>query len=166
MRPEMLLVVVAGAAACAGRAPVPTTLAATTYSCGDREIRHASDQVRTAESALGIGWRDGEGRHYVAWPTSATSREAREYVIPADSKMDAVERVYDTSRGTSRVDWRMIQQSTCTANGGYSDALARFASGKSFDQVARELGMTDKTEARELVHQALLSVQKRYYKDR
>jgi len=123
MRRYLAILVVAGAAACAGRAQ-PTTLSAATYSCGSRQIHFAGDRVQTPGNALAAGWRDDEGRHYVAWPTGTTTLEAVEYVIPSDTHMDAVERVYDTSRGTSRVDWRVVQQNTCTANGGYTDALA------------------------------------------
>jgi hypothetical protein len=60
----------------------------------------------------------------------------------------------------------MVKNNTCTANGGYSDALARFVKGKSFDQISQELSLNDKSAARDLVHEALLSAQKRYYKDR
>ncbi|MEO8699056.1 MAG: hypothetical protein ABI867_03400 [Kofleriaceae bacterium] len=153
--------------ACAGRVQ-STTLAPmkTTYSCNGRSIHHAGDSVMAAEAQLAVGWRDDEGKHYVAWPTRTTTMEAVEYVIPSDTRQDAIERVYDTSQGTSRVDWRMVTQSVCTASGGYNDALARFATGKSFDQVARDLELSDKGEARELVHTALLRLQKRYYKDR
>jgi hypothetical protein len=168
MRKQVLFLslLVAGATACAGRAP-QTTLK-TTYSCGgDRQVRHDSGRVYTATDAqLSSSWADGEGRHFVSWPIAATTMETTEYVIPSDNRQDAIERVYDTSKGTSRVDWRVKKETQCTANGGYSDALARFARGKSFDQVAQELSLTNKNEARDLVHQAMLSLQKRYYKDR
>ena len=169
MRRQIILVslLVVGTTACAGRAP-RTTLATTSYSCGiDRHVHHDSGRVFTsAEDQLSSSWQDAEGRHFVAWPTATTTMETVEYVIPSDSRDDAIERVYDTSKGTSRVDWRILKQTKCTANGGYTDALARFAKGKSFDQVAQEMSLTDKGAARELVHEALLSLQKRYYKDR
>ena len=159
---------VAGTAACAGRAS-HTTLnptIATTYSCGARQIEHHGDRVRAGTDAqLAPGWSDAEGRHFVAWPTAVTTVNAVEYVIPSDTRADAIERVYDTSRGKSRVDWRLVTQRACTANGGYSDALARFAGGKSFDELAKDLDL-DKQEARKLVRHALVSLQKRYYKDR
>jgi hypothetical protein len=166
MRLGIGLLFVAGAAACASGRP-PRTTPSTTYSCGDgRQIQHARDRVTSADTQLAVGWNDDEGRHFVSWPMSSTRTEAVEYVIPADGRMDAIERIYDTSKGPSRVDWRVVKQSFCTANGGYTDALARFATGKTLDQVAQELELTDKREARELVHNALISIQKRYYKDR
>jgi hypothetical protein len=159
---------VAGTAACAGRAShtTPMSTLATTYSCGARQIEHQGDRVTAGTDAqLSIGFRDDEGHHYVAWPTAMTTVEAVEYVIPSDARADAIERVYDTSRGKSRVDWRLVKQRACIANGGYNDALARFANGQSFDQVAKDLDL-DKQEARKLVRHALVSLQKRYYKDR
>ena len=167
MRRQLLLfVLAAGATACAARAPRMTT-PNITYSCdGDRQVRRDNGRVFGHDaSQLALGWRDDEGEHFVAWPATATTMEAVEYVMPADVRADAIERVYDTSKGTSRVDWRMKRSTACTATGGYSDALARFATGKSFDQVAQELALTDKAQARELVHHALVSVQKRYFRE-
>ncbi len=163
----LITLLVAGATACAGRAS-RTTLAPMSYSCGgDHQVHHESGRVVTASNAkLSSAWQDDEGRHFVAWPTATTTMETVEYVIPSDAHADAIERIYDTSQGTSRVDWRVLKQTACTADGGYTDALSRFAKGKSFDQVAQELSLTNKGEARDLVHQALLSLQKRYYKDR
>jgi hypothetical protein len=161
----LVFLVVSGAAACAGRA-TPTTLTARTYTCGEHQIETGREALRVAGNALPIGWSDDDGLHYVAWPTGKTTRETIEYMIPADARMDAVELRYDTTKGSSRVDWRLVGRKLCTANGGYNDALARFATGKSFDQVAQELALSDRAEARQLVHHALQSLTKRYYKDR
>lgn len=167
MRTSILLLLLVGAGACAGRAPRTTLATQTRYACGERVIEHAGDRVRTgADAMLSMGWHDAEGRHYVAWPMGTTSREALEYVIPPDHRADAIERRYDASRGTSRLDWRLVSQRSCTANGGYNDALARFATGKNLDQVAAELSLSNKHEARQLVRHALTTLQKRYYKDR
>lgn len=166
---HLLLVsmLVASAAACAGRAPITTLNTSVTYSCGSRQIEHLADRVRAGGDAqLSVGWHDQEGRHFVAWPTQLTTVEAVEYVIPSDARADAIERRYDTSRGKSRVDWRLVSQSACTANGGYNDALARFAGGKSLDEVARDLDLADKAEARRLVRTAIVTLQKRITKDR
>jgi hypothetical protein len=168
MRRQLLLfVLAAGATACAARAPRITT-PNITYSCdNERQVHRDNGRVLSTSGTaqLALGWRDGEGEHFVSWPTSSTQMEAVEYVMPPDARADAIERVYDTSKGSSRVDWRMVRSTACTATGGYSDALARFATGKSFDQVAQELSLGDKNEARELVHHALVSVQKRYFRE-
>lgn len=171
MRNNSLLLVslaAVAATACAGRAHTNNLLAkTTTYACdGNRSIAKSATGVRTAHSDVVIpeGWRDDDGSHFIAWPTSTTTMETVEYFIPDDFRSDAFERVYDTSGGTSRADWKLLRSSTCTANGGYNDALARFAGGKSFDQVAKELD-TDKSLVRELVHQALISLNKRYYRN-
>ncbi|HEU0037150.1 MAG TPA: hypothetical protein VFQ53_41355 [Kofleriaceae bacterium] len=159
-------VLVASVSACAARASRPT-LSTAAYSCGERQVRRDGGKVYTeAADHLTLGWQDAEGDHFVAWPTATTTMEAVEYVIPRDARADAIERVYDTSRGTSRIDWRVTKQNTCTAEAGYTQALATFATGKSFEQVAAELKLSNKAEARDLVHQALLSVQKRYFRDR
>jgi hypothetical protein len=166
---SLLFISLAGvmATACAGRAHTNNPMANKTlmYACdGNRTIAKSAVGVRTSNSdaPLTAGWHDDNGSHYIAWPTAATTMETVDYFIPDDDRSDAMERVYDTSGGTSRADWKLLRSSVCTANGGYSDALARFAGGKSFDQVAKELDVK-KSDARELVHQALVSLNKRYY---
>lgn len=166
MRRTIILLLLA-AGACAGRAPHPGPSTRFVYACDGHEIEHAGDRVLDGhDPALTVAWRDREGEHYVAWPSSATSTDAVEYVLPPDHRLDAIERVYDASRGRARVDWRLRHERRCTARGGYNDALRRFAGGQSFDQVARELALADRGEARELVHRAMLALQKRYYRDR
>jgi hypothetical protein len=167
---KLLFVSFAGvmATACAGRAHT-TNLAGspqvTMYSCdGNRSIAKSSRGVRALNTDVVIseGYRGDDGQHFIAWPTSATTMETVEYVITDDVRSDAVERVYDTSGGTSRADWKLLRTNACIATGGYSDALARFAGGKTFDQVAKDLNL-DKSDAKELVHKALVSLNKRYY---
>lgn len=166
---QAFTVLVVGVTACAGRAPQSTLTAAaksSSYRCGDRVIERTGDRVTSGvDRSMPLGWSDTQGRHFVSWPDSATALETIEYVIPDDRRADAIERVYDTSSGRSRNDWRLIAERTCVASSGYNHALSLFAAGKSFDQVAQEIG-SDKYAARDLVHHALLSIQKRYYKDR
>ena len=158
------------ATACAGRAHTNSVVDAkiTMYACeGNRTIAKSGRGVRTLHSDIAIteGYRGNDASHFIAWPTSATTMQTVEYVIPDDDRSDAVERVYDTSGGSSRADWKLVRSNTCTATGGYSDALARFASGKSFDEVAKDLDLK-KSDAKELVHQAIVSLNKRYYGNR
>jgi hypothetical protein len=47
-----------------------------------------------------------------------------------------------------------------------NDVLARYAHGESLDKIAAELQLGDRDAARDAVHQAMLSLQKRYYHDR
>ena len=163
------------ATACAARPPV-TTLPAT-YACGDAEIVRGNDHLgireRTASIAPGAvaelsrrGWRDGRGDHFVAWPVSPTDREAIEYVVPSDPREDATRLVYDTSSGSARADWRLVGQRSCTSRGGYSDALAHYTRGESYERIAHELALGSAGDAKHLVHDALVSLNRRFYRDR
>ncbi len=139
----------------------------TQYSCGESTIVRDRDVVRTGDARIvsRLSWQDEAGDHYVNWPLSPTDKEATEYVVPADPKADATERQYDTSRGSSTADWKLVSRQVCTARGGYNDALARWMKGESIDDVARELSM-DRDEARGMVRRALTSLQTRYWRDR
>jgi hypothetical protein len=163
---NLLLVLLVGATACAARAPQSTFNA--TYTCGNSSITREGGTVRSPgdlRQTSRLSWQDDDGDHYVTWPLSPTDKQATEYIIPADPKADAVERVYDTSRGSSTADWRLLNRQACTVKGGYSDALAHYMLGDSIEAVARDLSL-DRDEARSLVRHALLSLQHRYYRDR
>jgi hypothetical protein len=159
---KVLLLVLAGATACAARAAHPTLATPTTYVCGETAVTRSGD----AFGGTRLGWHDDEGDHFVAWPLSPVDIDAVEIIVPRDPRMDAVRRVYDTSKGTSRADWRLVRQQVCAAKGGYSDVLARFLRGESLDQLAHELALGDRDDARVAVHDAMLALQKRYYRDR
>lgn len=166
MRKLLLAVSVVGLAACGARPARPTLT--TQYSCGDSSIVRDKDVVRTGDSShvvSRLSWQDDAGDHYVAWPLSPTDKQATEYIVPSDPKLDAVERVYDTSRGSSTADWKLLTRRSCTAAGGYNDALARWMRGESMDDVARDLSM-DRDEASGMVKRALTSLQTRYWRDR
>jgi len=162
---KFFLVLVVAATACAARPARPTLT--TQYSCGESTIVRDRDVVRTGDARVvsRLSWQDDAGDHYVSWPLSPTDKEATEYVVPADPKADAFEREYDTSRGASTADWKLVSRQVCTARGGYNDALARWMKGESIDDVARELSM-DRDEARGMVRRALTSLQTRYWRDR
>jgi hypothetical protein len=162
------------AAACGARAP-QTTLPVE-YACGQAAVvRHdkmlelrerSASLVGVGTSAAKLGWRDDAGEHFVTWPVSPTDVEALEFVLPWDPRQDATERFYDTSTGTSTADWRLVRREVCTARGGYTDALSRYIRGESYDQLAADLAHGDRDEARELVHHALIALQRRYFRDR
>jgi hypothetical protein len=173
MREQLILsLVVVGAAACAAQ-PSRTTLTssttnakAETYACNDQTVVRDSHAVFAgSDERLALGWQDGDGDHFVAWPTSATKMETVEYVMPADPRDNAIQRIYDTSKGKSRADWRMVKENVCTAKRGYTSALAMFSEGKSFDTLATELDISRK-DAEKLVHDAMITVQKRYFRER
>ena len=164
MRHEALLGVVLLAAACGGRVH-ESTLPSISYTCGEDSVVRDSHGVFSSHESkqLGMGWRDDEGDHFVEWPRRTTTMEALEYVMPADRHSDAIARVYDTSQGGSRVDWRLKHKTVCTATGGYSDALARYVNGASFDEVAKDLSLPGRSAARDLIQRALRKVQKRLH---
>jgi|GEM_PF-3087555 len=164
-----LFTLVVGASACAARAPQSTldvNAPQARYACGEDEIVRDGRAVFSSRESVRIrrGWTDGEGEHFVEWPRRTTTMEALEYVLPSDTAENAIVRVYDTSGGSSRADWRMKKLSKCTATGGYTDALARYAAGKSIDEVARELSL-DGNKVRALVEKALHKTQSRYLAD-
>ncbi|MDB4958082.1 MAG: hypothetical protein JWO36_5651 [Myxococcales bacterium] len=170
MRNFLLLSLLVGASACAARAPQTTI--PVQYACGDSQVVREGDRLSVnrpqnddALRPASLGWHDDDGDHFVTWPLSATDVQAVEYVVPNDRRSDAVERVYDTSKGVSTADWRLTKRQVCTAHGGYSDALARWMKGADIDQLASELSV-DHEAARGLVHTALTALQHRYYKDR
>ncbi len=143
------------------------------YACDDLELVHTGDKLYAGEAAADAptipsqrGWRDGAGDHYVTFPSSTTDLEVVEYIVPGDRFRDAVERVYDTSRGTSRVDWRMKRQRMCRAEGGYTDAFTRFVSGASFGDIKSQMSLESESDASTLVHEALRQANKRYYRER
>jgi hypothetical protein len=168
-----LFILLAAVSACAARTststlakPVPRY-----YSCGDLELVRMGDQLMateaTADSPMlptGLGFRDDAGDHFVSFPTSPTDVQAIEYLMPHDSHADAIERIYDTSRGTSRVDWQMTRQRNCKAEGGYTDAFTRWVGGDSYDKVATDLSLAGTDEAKDLVHEALVRANKRFYR--
>jgi len=158
---SFLVLVLVGASACAGRAARSTL--PTEYTCGDIVVHRDANGISAVGSeGTPMSWRDDDGAHYVSFPLGTTDLEAVEYVIPDDPHADAVRRVYDTSRGSSTADWRVVTRHTCMARGGYTDALARFMNGETIDQVQVDLSMADRDEARGLVYRAIKRLQKRY----
>lgn len=162
------------AAACAARAPQTTT--PREYTCGDAALVPHGNQleIREASASMGgpgsqaakLGWHDGSGDHDIAGPMSPVDVSAVEFIVPGDGQRDATKRTYDTSSGTSRADWRLVKAETCTLRGGDSDVLEHYAKGESLDDLAHDFSLADRDEAREIVHRAMLSLQKRYFHDR
>jgi hypothetical protein len=175
MRNLLLFVFSVGAVACTARAPQTTF--PREYVCGeggafvphgDRvEIREQSAWTAGGASASAkLGWRDDSGAHYVVGPQSPVDVSALEYIVPSDGEGDATRRTYDTSNGTSRADWRLVSNEVCTARGSDSDVLARYAKGETLDELTHNLSLADRDEAREIVHRAMIKLQKRYFHDR
>lgn len=164
---DLLFLVIAGATACAARAPRSTT--PVEYACGNVDLVRRGPTLSLAHGdprPAHLGWRDGDGDHFVTWPLSPVGVEAIDIVVPTDPRQDAVRRVYDTSMGTSTADWRLVARQVCPARGGYSEVLAHYMRGDSLDQLATELALGDRDHARELVHRAMVSLERRYYHDR
>jgi hypothetical protein len=162
MRIQLLVISVA-ATACAARPVAPTT--PLQYACDDGAVVRSGSELTAAggTTTMRRGWDDSEGEHFVVWPHTTTQTSAVEYVLPHDLHADAKTRVWDTSKGTAKVDWRMTQEGSCRVHGGYTEAFELFSSGKSLKQVASELHLEDAIEARHLVHDALTAMQRRYY---
>ena len=160
---NILLLVLVTASACAARAPRSTFTAE--YSCGSSQIVRDGSAVRTGSAESRLAWSDDAGDHYVSWPLSTTDRSATEFVIPSNPKEDAIQRTYDTTRGPSTADWRLVNKQTCTVHGGYNDALSRWMAGETIDTIAQELSL-DRDEAKQVVRKALMTAQTRYWNER
>ena len=92
-----LLVILVGA--CAARSQVPTIPVASQYNCGDSSFDRDASK---------LAWADTDGDHYVNWPVSPAEVSTVEYTVPRDGHSDAIQHVWDTSRGTSRTEWRLL----------------------------------------------------------
>ena len=160
---NMLLLVLVTASACAARPPRSTFTAE--YSCGSSEIVRDGGAVRTGASETRLAYSDDAGDHYVNVPLAPTERSTTEFVIPANRKEDAIQREYDTTRGPSTADWRLVHKRTCTVHGGYNDALTRWMSGETIETIAQELSI-DRDEAKQEIRQALMTAQTRYWRER
>lgn len=163
---NVLFLLVVGAAACAARTSQPTLHAE--YTCGDVAVTRNGSEIRTGTSGelARLSWHDDAGEHFVAWPISPTDRDAVELVIPSDPRQDAVQHTYDTTFGSSTGDWRLVNKRVCLAKGGYSDLLARYTRGESIEDLTTDIGATSVDETRGLLRKALVSLQRRYWRDR
>ena len=162
---NVLFLLVIGASACAARAP-QTTLHAE-YTCGDMPITRDGSEVRSATpDVLGrLSWRDDAGDHFVAWPASPTDRNAVEFVMPSDPQQDGQAKKYDTTFGASTTDWRLTEKHTCRAKLGYNEVLARYLAGESIEQLAAASGVS-REDTRTQIRKAMVSLQRRYWRDR
>lgn len=172
MRNTMFTASILALAACAGR-PVQPTTPPIAYAC-DNTVQLAHEgthlDIHSADLAAAapvqLGWVDDAGQHFVQWPVATTQASSVEYVIPSDNRADAIARTYDTRQGSSKADWRLLSETTCAVHGGYTDALTRFAAGESMDSITSQLSLAGRGEARALVHDAMIKLQRRYYADR
>jgi hypothetical protein len=163
---NFLVVTLVAASACAARTAKPPTMPVQ-YSCGETAVTRDGSEMRT--SAQGevsrLSWRDDRGEHFISWPLSPTDRNAVELIVPEDPRQDAVQHTYDTTFGSSTADWRLLDSRTCTARGGYNDVLARYMRGDSIDELTLEVGLSSRDETRAVLRKALVSLQKRYWRD-
>ncbi len=171
MRNISLLVLIGlGVTACASRAPKSTMSLTGTYACGDLEIVREGERL-TSSSTIASGplspstlsWRDDQGDHFVTFPTAVTDVEAVEYVLPHDPRADAIEKLYDTSKGRSTADWRLTRRRVCRADAGYSNAFSLWMDGTSIEDITVQLSLSDRSTARALVRHALTNYNRRYY---
>lgn len=160
---NMLLLVIVTASACAARPPRSTFNAE--YSCGNSQMVRDGGAVRMGAAETRLAYSDDVGDHYINLPLAPTDRTTTEFVIPVDRKEDAIQREYDTTRGPSTADWRLVDKRTCMVRGGHSEVVARWMAGETIDTVAKELSM-DREQAKHEIRQALMSAQTRYWRER
>jgi hypothetical protein len=165
---KFLLVILVGASACAARSSSQQTTIPVHYACGDAAVTRDGVEIRSAATPGEISrlsWRDDRGEHFVTWPLSPTDRSATEFIVPADPRQDAMQKTYDTTFGSSTSDWRPVTETVCTARGGYNDVLTRYMRGESIDDLTRDVGLTSRDETRAVLRKALVSLQKKYWRD-
>jgi hypothetical protein len=164
---KLFLVALVGASACAARSSSRPTMPVH-YSCGDNAVTRTGIEMRGSEKpgeVSRLSWSDDSGEHFVTWPLSPTDRTATEFVVPSDPRQDAVQHTYDTTFGSSTADWRLVDKQVCTAQGGYSDVLARYMRGESIDELTRDVGLSSRDETRAVLRKALVTLQKRYWRE-
>jgi hypothetical protein len=164
---KFLLVLLVGASACAARSSQQPTIPVH-YACGDTTVTRNGIEMRssaTPDEISRLSWRDDRGEHFVTWPLSPTDRAATEFIVPADPRQDAVQKTYDTTFGSSTTDWRPVDTKVCTARGGYNDVLARYMRGESIDDLTRDVGLSSRDETRAVLRKALVTLQKKYWRD-
>jgi hypothetical protein len=163
---NVFFVLVVGASACAARSS-HTTLP-TEYLCGDVAVTRNGSEVRNGPSGeVGrLSWRDDAGEHFVAWPISPTDHDATELIVPSDPHLDAVQHTYDTTFGSSTGDWRLVEKKQCRAKGGPNDMLTRYMMGESIDDLTTSFGVESREETRSMIRKAMVSLQRRYWRDR
>lgn len=163
---KFLLVILVGASACAARTSQPTL--PVNYACGEATVTRNGIEMRSSATPGEISrlsWHDDKGEHFVTWPLSPTDRTATEFVVPGDPRQDAVQHTYDTTFGSSTADWRLTDKKVCTAQGGYNDMLARYMRGESIEDLTRDVGLASTDETRAVLRKALVSLQKKYWRD-
>lgn len=127
-----------------------------TYACDSHVVKREAGKVFAgSDSRLAMAFQDDAADHFVAFPESPTATRAVEYVMPHDQHANAIQRVYDTTRGSSRADWRVVDENVCVAKGGYTDAFSMFESGESMDDIASALGLESRVEARKLIQEGM-----------
>lgn len=164
---QFLLVILVGASACAARTSNQSTMP-THYVCGDNTVTRSGVEMRSSSTPGEISrlsWRDDKGEHFVTWPLSPTDRTATEFIVPNDPRQDAMQVTYDTAFGSSTTDWRSKEKRVCTARGGYNDVLARYMRGESIDDLTAEVGLSSRDETRAVLRKALVTLQKKYWRD-
>jgi hypothetical protein len=163
---NFLAIILLGASACAARGPKQPTMPVQ-YNCGDVAVTRDGSEMRTRSPGeiSRLSWRDSQGDHFVAWPLSPTDRDAVEFIVPDDPRQDAFRYTYDTTFGSSTADWRLKQRQVCTADGGYNDLLSRYMRGESIDELTRDVGLESRDETRAVIRKALVTLQKRYWRD-
>src|SRR5512146_678687 len=137
-----LLAMLVGASACATRSSQVSTIpVAGHYDCGATSVDREGAMLRHGDGTSHLGWSDDAGDHFVSWPVSPAGFETVEYTVPRDAHHDAVQHVWDTSKGTSRTEWRLLASDVCRSRGTDTDVLSRFMNGESIDDVARDLAI-------------------------
>jgi hypothetical protein len=95
---------------------------------------------------------EGRGDHY----GTAVANGTVDVFVPVDAQLDATASVYDGTR-------TLIDREICIARGGYTDVLARYLDGATFEDLARQLTLDSPEEARTLVRRAMMRVARRFY---
>jgi hypothetical protein len=132
------------------------------YACGDTTVTRTGESVTVGEDARGkLSWHDDAGDHFLFYPGGTSI--VVEVVTPNDPLADASRITYDVSRASSQSEWRQLGRTSCTVEGGYTDVLARYARGTSIDQLAVELNLADRDDARGRLRKAIQSVNHRYW---
>jgi hypothetical protein len=86
------------------------------------------------------------------------------YVAQPDSHHETSGRVNNAAGSTSKPS-RLLHRETPTSRSGSNYALVGYLAGESLTELASDLTLHDKDQARDLVHQQMISVHQRYLHD-
>jgi hypothetical protein len=97
-------------------------------------------------------------------PQSSVGSSTVAYIVQPDVRREAPARVNSAS-GTTSTSGGARRRDAVAANRGSDNALVSYLQGESLTELAHDLALHDKDQARDLVHHEMISLHQRYLLD-